>query len=114
MGARGKPSAAERATLRVVPPAPAPIRRAPPPSYLSAAMAEWWAAVLEEYDLSDHHLRLLETACQAWDRMVQARLALEAHGLTYNDPGGSPKARPEVAIERDSRIAFSRLLRELD
>ena len=77
-------------------------------------MREWWATVLEDYDLDRHHLHLLEGACGAWDRMVEARAALETHGLTFNDQNGCPKTRPEVAIERDSRIAFARLVRELD
>jgi len=34
--------------------------------------------------------------------------------LVYYDRFNAPKARPEVAIERDSRIAFARLVRELD
>ncbi len=46
--------------------------------------------------------------------MQQARVALAEHGLTFTDASGSPKTRPEVAIERDSRIAFARLIRELD
>jgi phage terminase small subunit len=52
-------------------------------------------------------------AGEAWDRATQAREALAEHGLTYTDRYGGPKARPEVAIERDSRIGFARLLREL-
>src|SRR4051795_6211842 len=111
MAARGKP---ERASLRIVPAAPAPSRRAPPPSYLSPAMKEWWVAVLEDYDLDRHHLHLLEGACGAWDRMMEARAALDANGLTFADGAGCPKTRPEVAIERDSRLAFARLVRELD
>ena len=34
--------------------------------------------------------------------------------MVYYDRFNAPKARPEVAIERDSRIAFARLVRELD
>src|SRR4051794_23590428 len=114
MGSRGKPSAAERATLRVVSPAPPPSRSAPPPSYLSPAMKEWWTAVLDDYDLDRHHLHLLEGACGAWDRMMEARTALDANGLIFNDQNNCPKTQPEVAIERDSRLAFARLVRELD
>jgi len=69
--------------------------------------------VSAEYELEDHHLRLLTLAAEAWDRTQQAREALEEHGLTYLDRFDQPRSRPEVAIERDSRIAFARLLREL-
>jgi hypothetical protein len=48
-----------------------------------------------------------------FDRCVAAREILDREGLTYTDRFGQPKARPEVAIERDGRIAFARLLREL-
>src|SRR5687767_6248356 len=99
--------------LRVVPLSPNSAHRAPP-EHLSEAMRSWWIVVLEGYDLDDHHLRLLEAAADSWDRMVQARDALAEHGLTFTDDRGTPKARPEVAIERDSRIAFARLVRELD
>ena len=50
---------------------------------------------------------------EAWDRCVEAREALAAHGLTFEDRFGQPRARPEVAIERDNRIALARLVREL-
>ena len=33
--------------------------------------------------------------------------------MTYEDRFGAPRARPEVAIERDSRLAIARLVREL-
>ena len=114
MGSRGRTSAADRATLRVVAPSPPPTRRALPPSYLSAAMMVWWESVVEDYDLDRHHLHLLEAACGAWDGMVEARAALTVSGVTFADQNGCPKTRPEVAIERDSRVAFARLVRELD
>jgi phage terminase small subunit len=85
-----------------------------PPRHLRAATRKWFAVVTEEYELEPHHVRLLTLAAEAFDRCQEAREAITKHGTTYTDRFGSPKARPEVAIERDSRIAFARLLRELD
>jgi P27 family predicted phage terminase small subunit len=101
-------------SLRVVPPLPVRTGGPEAPNYLSPAMKAWWAVVVADYDLDDHHWRLLEAACASWDRMVQARDAIAEHGLTFEDHNGAPKARPEVAIERDAKTSFARLLRELD
>ena len=84
------------------------------PDHLSDDAAEWWCTVNREFQLEPHHIRLLTLACEAWDRGQGAREILDAEGLVYEDRFGAPKARPEVAVERDSRIAFARLLRELD
>jgi phage terminase small subunit len=83
------------------------------PRHLRPATAAWWRAVVAEYELEAHHERLLTLAGEAWDRCVQAREVLATSGLTFLDRFEQPKARPEVAIERDSRIAFARLVREL-
>jgi len=83
------------------------------PKHLRAATRRWWQSVLAEYELQPHHVKLLTLAGESWDRCQQAREALAEHGTTYVDRHGLPRARPEVAIERDSRIAFARLLREL-
>ncbi|PVZ47915.1 P27 family phage terminase small subunit [Thalassobacter stenotrophicus] len=85
-----------------------------PPTHLSDDAADWWQHVQNDFALEAHHIRLLTLACEAWDRGAQARAILDAQGLTYLDRFGAPKARPEVNVERDSRIAFARLLRELD
>lgn len=84
------------------------------PIHLHPATRAWFVHVTENYHLEQHHLRLLTLAAQAWDRAEQARQALVECGLTYEDRFGSPRTRPEVAIERDARIAFARLIRELD
>ena len=83
------------------------------PEHLKPGTAEWFGNVIRDFDLEPHHVRLLTLAGEAWDRGQQAREAIEANGLTYIDRFNQPHARPEVAIERDSRIAFARLLREL-
>jgi P27 family predicted phage terminase small subunit len=84
-----------------------------PPKHLREATSQWWLDVMTEYDLESHHVRLLTKACESWDRSEQAREGLLRHGITFEDRFGFPRARPEIAIERDSRIAFARLVREL-
>lgn len=84
------------------------------PAHLNRQTAGWWRSVVAEYAVEEHHRRLLTAAGEAWDRMTEARVALAEHGTTYTDRFGAPRARPEVAIERDSRTAFARLVRELD
>ena len=89
--------------------------KARPPGYLAPATRRWWKSVVESWELEDHHVRLLTLAAASWDRAEQARELLAVHGLTFMDEKlKRPTARPEVAIERDSRIAFARFLRELD
>lgn len=85
-----------------------------PPEHLSQSSREWWASVLRDYSLEPHHLRLLQAAAESWDRFQQARETIARDGLTVPTADGGLKAHPCVAIERDSRLAFARLLRELD
>ena len=69
---------------------------------------------MQDYTFSHSELKLLRLACEAWDEGQRARQAVEEHGAVYEDRFGQPRARPEVAISRDARTAFSRLLRELN
>ncbi len=69
--------------------------------------------MVETYELEPHHIRLLTLAAESWDRCEQSREILADEGLTFEDRFGQPKSRPEVAVERDSRLAFARLIREL-
>ena len=83
------------------------------PEHLSGAPARLWADTVAAYDLEPHQLALLGAACDAQARMIHARdLVLEV-GPIMLDGKGTPKAHPAVAIERDSRLAMARLLREL-
>ena len=84
------------------------------PAHLEPATRAWWLTVVRTWELDEHHVRLLTLAAEAFDRGVQARQILDRKGLTFKDRFGQPKPRPEVAIERDSRVSFARMLRELD
>jgi phage terminase small subunit len=83
------------------------------PSHLRPTTKAWFNRVAARFDLEDHQVRLLTLAGESWDRCCQAREALRKFGLTYTDRFGAPRSRPELAVERDSRIAFARLVREL-
>ena len=113
----GRKSAAELAIVpvqAVLPEKPAS-RLQPAPEHLSEDARSWWAVVVADFDLEQHHLRLLQSACEAWDMMQQARESLADHGgLTFTKANGDIATHPAVAIARDSRIAFARLVRELD
>jgi P27 family predicted phage terminase small subunit len=87
-------------------------RRAP--AHLSAATRRWWTSVLEDYDLEEHHVRLLTLAAEAWDRAAEARQLLATDGPVYHDRFGAPRKHPAVSIEENARLAFARLVRELD
>jgi P27 family predicted phage terminase small subunit len=87
-------------------------RRAP--EFLRPATRRWWASVVAAWELEDHHIKLLTLAAQAWDRCEQARQEIERDGLTTPTRDGGRKRHPAVAIESECRIAFARLLRELD
>lgn len=82
------------------------------PAHLAPATRKWFATVTSDYELEEHHVRLLTAACESWDRAVQAREAISKYGLTYESPQG-PKARPEVRIERESKLLFEKLTRAL-
>jgi len=81
---------------------------------LSASSKRWYREVVADYDLQSHHLRLLQVAAEAWDRLQQARAVIKKDGIVVADRYGSPKNHPALSTERDSRIAFVRAVRELD
>ena len=113
---RGRKSAASLAIVRPAEPIPASLPRTfpDPPEHLSEDAAGWWRQAVQDYAFEAHHLRLLQAACECWDRAQQARQAVADQGLTFSDAGGAIKANPAVAIERDARTLFARLVRELN
>ena len=94
---------------------PVCLRRPTPreaPTHLSDESAAWWAEVPEAFELEAHHFAILERACEAMDRLRQAQDAIGRDGITVEGRFG-PKAHPAISIERDSRTAFLRAVREL-
>jgi phage terminase small subunit len=94
---------------------PGPNAPQPPkaPEHLRPATKHWWQEVVREYELGSHHLRLLELACSAFDRAEQARAQIAKDGAYVPGRYGL-RSHPAIAVERDARLSFARLLRELD
>ena len=84
------------------------------PAHLTEPTRAWWRSVVREYELQPHHMRLLQAAAECWDRLQEARELLARDGLVIEGREGGMRPHPAAAIERDSRIAFARLIRELD
>lgn len=78
------------------------------PLYFSAEMRQFWARVVDEYELESDALLILRTACEAWDRAQQARKAIQADGLILNG-----RRHPGVDIEAASQNLFLRAMRQL-
>ena len=84
------------------------------PQHLRAATRRWFEAVCADYELEEHHVRLLTLACEAWDRGQQARELIRRQGMTTTTRDGGRKLHPACRVEDASRTAFARLVRELD
>lgn len=83
------------------------------PAHLRPATKRWWKAVADRYELQEHHFKLLEMAATSWDRSEQARATLKEEGLTIDGRFGK-KVHPAVNIERDNKLLFARMIRELN
>lgn len=84
-----------------------------PPAHLSDESRDWFASVAAGYVLEPWQIRTLTAAAESHDRMTEARRLIEADGMVVESRFGEKRAHPAVAIERDSRTAYLRALREL-
>lgn len=85
-------------------------RRAP--QDLSETSKEWWRTCVKAFQFSDPDFALLEEACRAYDRVLEARTRIAQDG-TYIEGRLGLKPHPAVLVERDSVVLFSRLVRQL-
>ncbi len=84
------------------------------PKILGPAGKKFWRSVLKDYDLEDgHHFEILKQACTCLDRISEARDEIEKNGAYFIDRWNQPKESPYMKNERDQKILFARLLREL-
>jgi phage terminase small subunit len=85
------------------------------PNHLSSGSGELYRRLAEDYrlDHEPHALEVLRLACEALDRCAQAREAIERDGPFVTNRFGEKRPHPGIGVERVSRIAALRALREL-
>ena len=85
------------------------------PRHLSKQTAKLYRRLVTDYRLDDeaHALEVLRLACEAIDRCDEAREAIAKDGPFIEDRFGQLRCHPGVQVERDSRLAALRALREL-
>src|SRR6266542_3766868 len=83
------------------------------PTHLKAPGKRLWSSVTGDYEVDAPGLELLRLACEALDRADEARRAIEHDGAYIADRYGNPRPHPAIAVERDSRLAAARLMRQL-
>jgi P27 family predicted phage terminase small subunit len=83
-----------------------------PPKHLSRDACAWWVKIVSTWELGDSDLLVLSAGLQAFDRMEQARKLIDAEGLVIDSPQGR-KGNPAALLERDSRTALMRAMRQL-
>jgi hypothetical protein len=88
--------------------------RAPAPPALSSETLHWWEEMVSKFDMEPHHLELLRIAAEALDEYRAARAVIAKDGQSYSAGRGLRRARPEVAIAHNARLAFIRAIRELN
>lgn len=97
-------------------PAPTPLGRRPtlptPPRHLASDGRRLWRAIVGAFALEAHHEAILVAACESLDRQREAQRAIASDGLMVEGRFG-PRLHPAAALERYSRLAMLRALREL-
>lgn len=82
------------------------------PAHLSAEARALWSRLLADYPLDDAAgLLLLQSACESFDRLQDARRTLAKEGAIVRDRWGQPKPHPAAGVERDARTQMHSALR---
>jgi len=85
------------------------------PNYLKLYGGKFYRGVLSDYEISEtHDLQLLAEASACIDRVYESRAEIEKAGAFFRDRFGQPREHPAHKTERDNKILFARLLRELN
>lgn len=86
-----------------------------PPTFLGKKGRNFFKKQAEKYHFDDQHgIELLTHAAQVLDRLEDVRKRIDEEGLLVTNRFGELRENPAVKVERDQKILFARLVRELN
>lgn len=83
------------------------------PTYLTRRGQRWIKNVMEEFDFTKSEFELVISAASAMDRAEWARRRIKRLGGIYTNRYCHPTPRPELAVEKDSRLVFLQICKAL-
>jgi|SRR5581483_4258221 len=87
--------------------------QAKPPKHLTSDARKLWQRIFNEVDLDEPALLLLNTLCEQFDRMNQARELLKRDGIVVKDRFGQDKPHPACGVEVNAAAGMMRAWRLL-
>ena len=84
------------------------------PAHLSNDAANLWKGILKDYEITDcHDFKTLESLCETVDVIQQAKAAIARDGPYLTNRHGEVRPHPGIAVIRDAKMLFARLLKSL-
>lgn len=84
------------------------------PKFLNTKSKEFFREVINQYQLEDHHIKILILACECLDQIEEARIQIEKEGSYYINRFDEPRPHPALKEFKDNKIIFIRLIKQLD
>lgn len=84
------------------------------PDNLAENGRKWAQNIIKAFDFDEHELQAVWMAANCLDRIASAQGEIAVHGAVVENRYHELKTNPAVVIERDNKILFARLCRELN
>lgn len=84
------------------------------PTHLKKEGKALYRTICKEWVLDPSGKILLETACSAYDRLVQARKIVDRLGIVIDSPSGMKRVNPALKVEKEARSGFLQAWRMLN
>ena len=83
------------------------------PNNISKQAHKLWREMDDYFQLEPHHYTLMELACNTYDRILEAREAVEKYGSFYQTESGFIRSNPAILAEHNAVNRFAKIWKDL-